>query len=198
MDAIIKQAVREELLKQQNNKQDSNKEKGKNAGGSSGETSNRSTGTERTVNRLSGLLSRIRNRTGAGTTSRKKTKMDKEHRIQIRWLHYDKDKEKFTPVRNRYCDILILRFISHSCLQKCTCVFYCIFNSYFRNVFVFSLVRYFRQLKYNSHARVLDKDATFFFLFLYYLTEIPEPELKNLYDYLWLTCGLAFFGLCMA
>ena len=60
-------------------------------------------GTERTVNRLSGLLHRIRNRSGgAASTKQKKPKIDKQHRIQIRWLHYDKDKDKYTPVRNRY------------------------------------------------------------------------------------------------
>ena len=52
---------------------------------------------------MSGLLHRIRNRGGgAAGTSRKKPKTDKQHRIQIRWLHYDEDKNKYVPVRSRH------------------------------------------------------------------------------------------------
>ena len=75
-------------------------------GGEEASTSNPTQRTERTVNRLSGLLNRIRNRGGAranggASKNRKKPRTDKEHRIQIRWLHYNKDKGKYTPVRNR-------------------------------------------------------------------------------------------------
>ena len=98
MDAIIKQAVLEELRKQQDRKKEDNKNSAINS-----EMSVPAKGTERTVNHLSGLLHRIRNRSGgAASTKQKKPKIDKQHRIQIRWLHYDKDKDKYTPVRNRY------------------------------------------------------------------------------------------------
>ena len=90
-DVLIRQAVAEELKKQTQSK---TKESEVN-GGEEASTSNPTQRTERTVNRLSGLLNRIRNRGGA------RARTDKEHRIQIRWLHYNKDKGKYTPVRNR-------------------------------------------------------------------------------------------------
>ena len=102
MDVLIRQAVAEELKKQSESK---TKESEVN-GGEEASTSNPTQRTERTVNRLSGLLNRIRNRGGAranggASKNRKKPRTDKEHRIQIRWLHYNKDKGKYTPVRNR-------------------------------------------------------------------------------------------------
>lgn len=58
-------------------------------GGEEASTSNPTQRTERIVNRLSGLLNRIRNRGGTGAVggtskNRKKPRTDKEHRIQIR------------------------------------------------------------------------------------------------------------------
>ena len=103
MDAIIKEAVHEELRKQQDN---TKKEEIKGLE-HSGKTSGLAKGTEQTVNRLSGLLHRIRNRSGqstsvaAGANRNKKPGIDKEHHLQIRWMHYDKEKDKYFPVRNK-------------------------------------------------------------------------------------------------
>jgi len=85
MDAIIKQTVREEIRRQ----------------GESASTSSKAATSEpnqRTVSRLSGLLDRIR-----GQSRGKKRKTDKEHRIQVRWIHYDKKSEVFVPVRQKNC-----------------------------------------------------------------------------------------------
>ena len=103
MDVLIRQTVTEELKKKQSESKTKESEVN---GGEEASTSNPTQRTERTVNRLSGLLNRIRNRGGAranggASKNRKKPRTDKEHRIQIRWLHYNKDKGKYTPVRNR-------------------------------------------------------------------------------------------------
>ena len=42
------------------------------------------------------MLDRIR-----GQSRGKKRKTDKEHRIQVRWIHYDEQSESFVPVRQR-------------------------------------------------------------------------------------------------
>ena len=90
MDAIIRQTVRDEIRRQgQNN----------NEGVESTSTSSRTASREanqRTVSRLSGLLDRIR-----GQSKGKKRKTDKEHRIQVRWIHYDESSEIFVPVRQK-------------------------------------------------------------------------------------------------
>ena len=83
MDAIIRQTVREEIRRQ-----------GESASTSS-EAATRQP-NQRTVSRLSGLLDRIR-----GQSRGKKRKSDKEHRIQVRWIHYDKKSEVFVPVRQK-------------------------------------------------------------------------------------------------
>jgi len=83
MDAIIRQTVREEIRRQ----------------GESASTSSKAATSEpnqRTVSRLSELLDRIR-----GQSRGKKRKTDKEHRIQVRWIHYDKKSEVFVPVRQK-------------------------------------------------------------------------------------------------
>lgn len=83
MDAIIRQTVREEIRRQ----------------GEAASTSSEAAPREpkqRTVSRLSGLLDRIR-----GQSRGKKRKTDKEHRIQVRWIHYDKKSEVFVPVRQK-------------------------------------------------------------------------------------------------
>ena len=83
MDAIIRQTVREEIRRQ-----------GESASTSS-EAPTRQP-NQRTVSRLSGLLDRIR-----AQSRGKKRKSDKEHRIQVRWIHYDKKSEVFVPVRQK-------------------------------------------------------------------------------------------------
>eukprot|EP00794_Sanderia_malayensis_P002363 gene2363-2724_t len=88
MDAIIKQAVREEIRRVGNNGQASTRM-----------TEAETQGNYRQVNRLSGLLSRIQQGRSSGS---KKRKADKEHRIQIRWLHYDSIKKKFAPVKQKH------------------------------------------------------------------------------------------------
>ena len=45
-----------------------------------------SNSNQRTVSRLSGLLDHIR-----GQSKGKKKKTDKEHRIQVRWIHYNNE-----------------------------------------------------------------------------------------------------------
>ena len=49
-----------------------------------------------TISRLSGLLDGIR-----GQQKGKKRQIDKEHRIQIRWIHYDEKSQAFIPVRQK-------------------------------------------------------------------------------------------------
>ena len=52
------------------------------------------------MGRLSGLLNRMR-KGGGKESSSKKRKVVKEHRIQVRWLHYDPPKKAFVPVRQK-------------------------------------------------------------------------------------------------
>ena len=81
MDATIRQTVREEIRHQ----------------GESSPTGSQAATREPnqpTVGRLSGLLDRIR-----GQSREKKRKTDKEHRIQVRWTHYDNKSEVFALVR---------------------------------------------------------------------------------------------------
>ena len=85
MDAIIRQTVREEKK---------NRREGESACTSS-EAAPREP-NQRTVSRLSGLLDRIR-----GQSREKKRKTDKEHQIQVHWIHHDKKSEVFLPVRQR-------------------------------------------------------------------------------------------------
>ena len=51
------------------------------------------------MNRLSGLLNRIRNH--GSKSCNKKHKIVKEHRIQVRWSDYDESKKEFSTVRQR-------------------------------------------------------------------------------------------------
>ena len=91
MDAIIRQTVLEEIRCQRESASTSSKEATREP-------------NQRTVSRLSGLLDRIR-----GQSRGKKRKTDKEHRIQVRWIHYDK---KFQFVRRTVAEtgsLLILR-----------------------------------------------------------------------------------------
>ena len=90
MDAIIRQTVREEIRRQGQN----NNERVESTSTSSKAASREA--NQRTASRLSGLLDRIR-----GQSRGKKRKTDKEHRIQVRWIHYDEQSESFVPVRQR-------------------------------------------------------------------------------------------------
>ena len=94
MDAIIRQTVREEIRRQDQN----NNERVESASTSSKPASRAGSreANQRTASRLSGLLDRIR-----GQTRGKKRKTDKEHRIQVRWIHYDEQSESFVPVRQK-------------------------------------------------------------------------------------------------
>ena len=83
MDAIIRQTVREEIRRQSE------------PASMSSEAAPREP-NQRTVSRLSGLLDRIR-----GQSREKKRKTDKEHQIQVHWIHHDKKSEVFLPVRQR-------------------------------------------------------------------------------------------------
>ena len=98
MDAIIRQTVREEMRR-------SASLVSERAASSQVESSDSaSTGpsrsfSSRTVNRLTGLLNRIRNH--GSNSSNKKRKIVKEHRIQVRWSHYDERKKEFSTVRQK-------------------------------------------------------------------------------------------------
>ena len=123
MDAIIKQAVRDELRR----------------GGSindlesSTHLSNKTSRGQRTANRLSGLLARIRQ--SKGQTASKKRKLTCNHvtknRIQIRWLNWKSEKNEFTPVRQKngggnrflmYSDVEPLTFID--IIEKASSLFF--------------------------------------------------------------------------
>ena len=88
MNAIIRQTVREEIGHQGQN----NNERVESAFTSSKAASREA--NQRTANRLSGLLDCIR-----GQSRGKKRKTNKEHRIQVRWIHCDEQAESFVPVR---------------------------------------------------------------------------------------------------
>ena len=94
MDTIIRQTVREEIRRQGQN----NNERVESASTSSKPASRAGSreANQRTASRLSGLLDRIR-----GQTRGKKRKTDKEHRIQVRCIHYDEQSESFVPVRQK-------------------------------------------------------------------------------------------------
>lgn len=94
MDAVIKQAVKEELRSIGT----SFREQADEAGISQNQPSNR------TVNRLSGLIARIRKAKSddhGPTKAKKKKSAVKEHRIQVRWHHYDKTTGKYISVRQK-------------------------------------------------------------------------------------------------
>ena len=90
MDAIIRQTVREEIRRQGQN----NNERDESASTSSKAV--RREANQRTASWLPGLLEHIR-----GQSRGKKRKTDKEHRIQVRWIHYDEQSEIFVPVRQK-------------------------------------------------------------------------------------------------
>ena len=106
MDAIIRQTVREEMRRQGQNSNEHVESTAPSA-------SVPSNSNQRTVNRLSGLLERIR-----GQPKGKKRKTDKEHRIQVRWIHYNEDSKLFVPVRQKNGGGN--RFVAYSALEPPT------------------------------------------------------------------------------
>ena len=97
MDAIIKQAVQEEI----NRRADTSS----NVSSAQHEVNERSTADQvfsasrarekRTTSRLTNLLQRVRN----GGKSNKRA--CKEHRLQVRWLHYNRNEKSFLPVKTK-------------------------------------------------------------------------------------------------
>ena len=105
MDSIIRQAVREELRRSSCSRPEpasstNQDDQGRSENESGAAGSSRSSFSSRTVSRLSGLLNRMR-KGGGKESSSKKRKVVKEHRIQVRWLHYDPPKKAFVPVRQK-------------------------------------------------------------------------------------------------
>ena len=97
MDAIIRQTVREEMRRSASlvSERVASSEVESSDSATTGPTF-----SSRTVNRLSGLLNRIRRNHGSNS-SNKKRKVVKEHRIQVRWCHYDERKKEFITVRQK-------------------------------------------------------------------------------------------------
>ena len=99
MDSIIRQAVREELRRSSCSRPEAASSTNQDDQGRS-ENESGAAGSSLTVGRLSGLLNRMR-KGGGKNSSGKKRKVVKEHRIQVRWLHYDPPKKAFVPVRQK-------------------------------------------------------------------------------------------------
>ena len=109
MDAVIKAAVRDELQRQaaeqsrqtqQQVREQAVQPRTSSATTSTGKRSSGQNLSSRTVSRLSGLLDRVKK--GAKTSGKgKKRKIDKEHRIQVRWLHYNGKTKLFDSVRQK-------------------------------------------------------------------------------------------------
>ena len=107
MDSIIRQAVREELRRSSCSRPETasstnQDDQGRSENESGAAGSSRSSFSSRLsrLSRLSGLLNRMR-KGGGKESSSKKRKVVKEHRIQVRWLHYDPPKKAFVPVRQK-------------------------------------------------------------------------------------------------
>ena len=92
MDAVIRQAVRDELRRQSQTESDTGNQ---NVESTASTSSNQR--TERTERRLSGLLDRIRKQ----PKGKKRKIRDKENRIQMRWIHFNDRSKVFVPVRQR-------------------------------------------------------------------------------------------------
>ena len=106
MDAIIRQTVREELRRSNSSESEtvssaSQHNSGQSDEGSVSPGSTPNTFSSRTVTRLSGLLDRIRHGSSGKSNSTKKRKIEKQHRVQVRWMHYDQIKKKFVAVRQK-------------------------------------------------------------------------------------------------
>jgi len=89
--SVIRQSVRDEISRQDN------KEPEKSAASSANawKSATYSSIQRSTVSRLSGPLDRIR-----GQQKGKKRKIDNEHRIQIRWIHYGEKSQAFIRQKN--------------------------------------------------------------------------------------------------
>ena len=98
MDAIIRQTVREEMRRSASLVPERVASSEVESSDSAATGQSRSF-SSRTVNRLTGLLNRIRNH--GNNSSNKKRKIVKEHRIQVRWSHYDERKKEFSTVRQK-------------------------------------------------------------------------------------------------
>ena len=94
---IIKQAVRDELSSFKRDNTRNNKSSGQSNEPEASQSLNRS------VNYLSGLIAQIWHRKSDDFSQRKKRKsaVIKEHRIQVRWQHYDKTSAKYLPVQQK-------------------------------------------------------------------------------------------------
>ena len=106
MDAIIRQTAREELRRSNSSESETvssasqhNSDQSDEGSLSAGSTPN--TFSSRTVTRLSGLLNRIRHGSSGKSNSTKKRKIEKQHRVQVRWMHYDQIKKTFVAVRQK-------------------------------------------------------------------------------------------------
>ncbi|XP_022806613.1 uncharacterized protein LOC111343696 [Stylophora pistillata] len=100
VNAIIRQTVREELrrsnsIESETESSVSQHNSGQNEEGSVSAGSTTNTFSSRTFNRLSGLLNRIRHGCSGESSSNKKRKIEKQHRVRVRWMHYDQIKKKF-------------------------------------------------------------------------------------------------------
>ena len=86
--SVIRQSVRDEISRQNNKEPDKSAASSANAWKSATYCSIQRS----TVSRLSGLLDQQKG---------KKGKIDKERRIQIRWIHYGEKSQAFIPVRQK-------------------------------------------------------------------------------------------------
>ena len=109
MDAVIRQAVRDEHRRQSQTESDTGNQ---NVESTASTSSNQR--TERTERRLSGLLDRIRKQ----PKGKKRKIRDKESRIQMRWIHFNDRSKVFVPVRQRNGGGN--RFISYNALEPPT------------------------------------------------------------------------------
>ena len=106
MDAVIKQAVREELRRHLNDPNPPTATSSSNDHNNSTDPRPNNGRQGRMLNRMSDLVHRIRSRSQSSTSSGskiKKRKMErvKEHRIQVRWSHWNKAKCEFMPVKQK-------------------------------------------------------------------------------------------------
>ena len=116
MDAIIRATMREELrpcspsASQDNNVREelrccspstNQDNSAKREEGSVAAKSTPSTFSSPMANQLSGLLNQIRHGSSGKSSSNKKQKIEKQHRVQVRWMHYEQIKKTFAPVREQ-------------------------------------------------------------------------------------------------
>ena len=106
MDAVIKQAVREELRRHLNDPNPPTATSSSNDHNNSTDPRPNNGRQGRMLNRMSDLVHRIRSRSQSSTSSGskiKKRKMErvKEHRIQVCWSHWNKAKCEFMPVKQK-------------------------------------------------------------------------------------------------